>query len=124
MQAPPKPAGTKKQRPPLPEFGNSQEKQTTSNENSFPAVGTTQIAMQILDGHSKFATFTGTSSSISVNLNATVLQLKEYIHSKHGIDPSEQDIMFGGAALPDTSTLAGSGITEKTTIYILNRSSQ
>jgi hypothetical protein len=55
-----------------------------------------------------------------VQLNDTVGKVKDVLHQRLGIPPSQQILMFGGRPLPNDTTLEVARVPDQATIHMVN----
>ena len=66
-------------------------------------------------------TLQGKTIALDVNLNDTVLSLKEKIQDREGIKPEEQRLIYCGKQLDDNKRLLDYGIRKESTLHLALR---
>jgi hypothetical protein len=69
-------------------------------------------------------TVTGRRYQLEVELNHTILLIKEEIQKREGIDPQDQRILYHGRAVSDETTIEEAKIGERSMIHMIRRKTQ
>ncbi|CDJ57034.1 GM14032, related [Eimeria maxima] len=56
-----------------------------------------------------------------LNPNSTVLQLKQQLQQREGLNPDQQRLIVGGRHMKDEDTLESYNLTDKTVIHLVLR---
>lgn len=66
-------------------------------------------------------TLSGKTITIEIDLNSTVMSLKQRIREKEGVAVEQQRLIFAGKQLEDTKTLCEVGIQKESTVFVVLR---